>query len=60
MARAMGIDPAAGMYVPFGHHRPEVRHRLPGPVTSSRWEKEGMDFWWLDWRTRGQRRHAGH
>jgi Glycosyl hydrolases family 31/Domain of unknown function (DUF5110) len=48
MARAMGIDPATRKYVPFD-------------PTSKRWatnyfklvlhplEKQGIDFWWLDW-----------
>ncbi len=48
MARAMGIDPATKKYVPFD-------------PTSKKWatnyfdlvlhplEKEGIDFWWLDW-----------
>ncbi|MGA7342438.1 MAG: TIM-barrel domain-containing protein [Terracidiphilus sp.] len=48
MARAMGIDPATKQYVPFD-------------ITSKRWatnymnlvlhplEKQGIDFWWLDW-----------
>jgi alpha-glucosidase (family GH31 glycosyl hydrolase) len=48
MARAMGIDPATRKYVPFD-------------PTDKRWatnyfnlvlhplEKQGIDFWWLDW-----------
>jgi alpha-glucosidase (family GH31 glycosyl hydrolase) len=48
MARAMGIDPATEKYVPFD-------------VTDKKWatnyfnlvlhplEKQGIDFWWLDW-----------
>src|SRR5579862_1228980 len=48
MARAMGIDPATKKYVPFD-------------PTSKQWvenyfkyilhplEKQGIDFWWLDW-----------
>ena len=48
MARAMGINPATGKYVPFD-------------PTNKRWatnyfnlvlhplEKQGIDFWWLDW-----------
>jgi hypothetical protein len=48
MARAMGIDPATKKYVPFD-------------PTNKRWatnyfdlvlhplEKQGIDFWWLDW-----------
>ena len=48
MAKAMGIDPATKKYVPFD-------------ITSKKWtinyfkyilhplEKQGIDFWWLDW-----------
>jgi hypothetical protein len=48
MARAMGIDPATKKYIPFD-------------VTNKQWatnymnlvlhplEKQGVDFWWLDW-----------
>jgi alpha-glucosidase len=48
MARAMGIDPATGKYVPL-----EITDRkfvvnymniLLHPL-----EKEGVNFWWLDW-----------
>ncbi len=48
MARAMGIDPATKQYVPFDPTNKKwvtnyfnlVLHPL---------EKEGVDFWWLDW-----------
>ncbi len=48
MARAMGIDPATKKYVPFDPTNQKwvesyfkyVLHPL---------EKEGIDFWWLDW-----------
>jgi hypothetical protein len=48
MARAMGIDPASKKYVPFDptnkkwveNYFKYVLHPL---------EKEGIDFWWLDW-----------
>jgi alpha-glucosidase (family GH31 glycosyl hydrolase) len=48
MARAMGVDPATKKYIPFD-------------VTNKQWatnymnlvlhplEKQGVDFWWLDW-----------
>jgi alpha-glucosidase len=48
MARRMGIDPASKKYVPFNitdkkfaTNYMEVVHR---PL-----EKQGVDFWWLDW-----------
>jgi len=48
MARAMGIDPATKKYVPFDptnkkwatNYLDLVLHPL---------EKQGVDFWWLDW-----------
>jgi len=48
MARAMGIDPATRKYVPFDitnkkfaiNYMDILHHPL---------EKEGIDFWWLDW-----------
>ncbi len=48
MARAMGIDPANRKYVPFQitdkkfatNYMNLVHHPL---------EKQGIDFWWLDW-----------
>ena len=48
MARAMGIDPATKKYVPFDPTNKKwainyfdlVLHPL---------EREGIDFWWLDW-----------
>jgi hypothetical protein len=48
MARAMGIDPASQRYVPFditdktfATNYMEILHH---PL-----EKQGVDFWWLDW-----------
>ena len=48
MAKAMGIDPASKIYVPFDianqkfatNYMDLVHHPL---------EKQGIDFWWLDW-----------
>ena len=48
MARAMGIDPATQKYVPFDitnkkfatNYMDLLHHPL---------EKQGIDFWWLDW-----------
>jgi alpha-glucosidase (family GH31 glycosyl hydrolase) len=48
MARAMGIDPATKKYIPFdptdkkwaSNYLDLVLHPL---------EKQGVDFWWLDW-----------
>ncbi|MGB7549905.1 MAG: TIM-barrel domain-containing protein [Terracidiphilus sp.] len=58
MARAMGIDPATKKYVPFD-------------PTDKRWatnyfnlilhplEKQGIDFWWLDWQQEPNTKMAG-
>ena len=48
MARAMGIDPATRQHVPFDitdktfatHYLDLLHHPL---------ERQGVDFWWLDW-----------
>ena len=48
MARAMGIDPATKKYVPFDiankKYATNYMDILHHPL-----EKEGIDFWWLDW-----------
>jgi alpha-glucosidase len=58
MARAMSIDPATKKYVPFD-------------ITDKRWatnymdlilhplEKQGIDFWWLDWQQEPTTKMAG-
>lgn len=48
MARAMGIDPATRKYVPFDiadkKYAANYMDLLHHPL-----EKQGIDFWWLDW-----------
>jgi alpha-glucosidase len=48
MARAMGIDPATKQYVPFDitdkKYATNYMNLLHHPL-----EKQGIDFWWLDW-----------
>ena len=48
MARAMGIDPATQQYVPFDITNKKFAtnylNLLHHPL-----EKQGIDFWWLDW-----------
>ena len=48
MARASGIDPASGKYVPFDitskKYATNYMDVLHHPL-----EKQGVDFWWLDW-----------
>ena len=58
MARAMGIDPATKQYVPFDPTNKKwavnyfnlVLHPL---------EKQGIDFWWLDWQQEPNTKLAG-
>ncbi|MBS1815047.1 MAG: DUF5110 domain-containing protein [Acidobacteria bacterium] len=48
MARAMGQDPAAGKYVPFQvTDRKFVKNYFD--ILHHPLEKQGVDFWWLDW-----------
>jgi alpha-glucosidase (family GH31 glycosyl hydrolase) len=48
MARAMGIDPVTKQYVPFDitnkKYATNYFNLLHHPL-----EKQGIDFWWLDW-----------
>jgi len=48
MAKAMGIDPATRKYVPFDitdkRYATNYMNLLHHPL-----EKQGIDFWWLDW-----------
>ena len=48
MAKAMGIDPATKKYVPFDitdkKFATNYMNLLHHPL-----EKQGIDFWWLDW-----------
>ena len=58
MAHAMGIDPATKNYVPFDvtdkkfatNYMDLVNHPL---------EKQGVDFWWLDWQQEQQTKMTG-
>ena len=48
MARAMGIDPASGKYVPFDiTDKKFARNYLD--ILHHPLERQGIDFWWLDW-----------
>ncbi|MGD0294252.1 MAG: TIM-barrel domain-containing protein [Terracidiphilus sp.] len=58
MAKAMGIDPATRKYVPFNitdkkyatNYMNLVHHPL---------ERQGIDFWWLDWQQEQQTKIPG-
>ncbi|HEX4581697.1 MAG TPA: TIM-barrel domain-containing protein [Acidobacteriaceae bacterium] len=58
MARAMGMDPAAKQYVPFDITNKNFARNyfdiLHHPL-----EKQGIDFWWLDWQQEPNTRTAG-
>jgi alpha-glucosidase (family GH31 glycosyl hydrolase) len=48
MARAMGIDPATRKYVPFDPTNKKWAENYFNLVLHPL-EKQGIDFWWLDW-----------
>ncbi len=48
MARAMGIDPASGKYVPFDITNKKFAVNFMD-IMLHPLEKEGVRFWWLDW-----------
>ena len=58
MAKAMGVDPATQKYVPFDitnkkfaiNYMEILHHPL---------EKQGIDFWWLDWQQEGNTQMKG-
>lgn len=58
MARAMGIDPATRKYVPFDitdkKYATNYMDLLHHPL-----EKQGIDFWWLDWQQEPTTKIAG-
>ena len=58
MARVMGIDPATQKYVPFDitdkKYATNYMNLLHHPL-----EKEGIDFWWLDWQQKQQTKMPG-
>ena len=58
MARAMGIDPATQKYVPFDITNKKFAtnylNLLHHPL-----EKQGIDFWWLDWQQEANTKTPG-
>jgi alpha-glucosidase len=58
MARAMGIDPASQQYVPFDitdkKFATNYMNLMIRPL-----EKQGVDFWWLDWQQWGTTKIPG-
>ena len=57
-ARAMGVDPATKQYIPFDltdrKYAENYMNLLHHPL-----EKQGVDFWWLDWQQQGNTAVAG-
>lgn len=58
MAKAMGIDPATKQYVPFDITNKKFAENYFNLVLHPL-EKEGIDFWWLDWQQEPNTRMAG-
>jgi alpha-glucosidase (family GH31 glycosyl hydrolase) len=58
MARKMGIDPATKQYIPFDitnkKFATNYMELLHHPL-----EKQGIDFWWLDWQQQRQTQTPG-
>jgi len=52
MARAMGIDPASKRYVPFTIEDKHFAEAYFADVIHPL-ERQGVDFWWLDWQQWG-------
>jgi alpha-glucosidase (family GH31 glycosyl hydrolase) len=48
MAKAMGIDPATHKYVPFDITNKKFATNYMN-ILHHTMEKQGVDFWWLDW-----------
>ncbi len=58
MARAMGIDPATKQYVPFDITSKKFTENYFNLVLHPL-EKQGIDFWWLDWQQEPNTKMAG-
>jgi len=52
MARAMGDDPADGKPYPYDAADPEYEKAFEKTILCT-FEKQGVDFWWLDWQQKG-------
>jgi alpha-glucosidase len=58
MAKAMGIDPASKQYVPFDITDKKFTTNYFNLVLHPL-EKQGIDFWWLDWQQEKNTKMAG-
>ena len=52
MAKAMGVDPESGAPMPFDAGSPEYLRAFEDVVLDA-FEKQGVDFWWIDWQQKG-------
>ena len=52
MAEAMGVDPATEAPVPFDAGSPKYLEAFEKVVLDD-FEKQGVDFWWIDWQQKG-------
>jgi alpha-glucosidase len=58
MAKAVGIDPATKQYVPFDITNKKFAENYFNLVLHPL-EKQGIDFWWLDWQQEANTKMAG-
>ena len=58
MAKAMGIDPATKQYVPYDITNKKFAENYFNLVLHPL-EKQGVDFWWLDWQQEQNTKMAG-
>ncbi len=58
MARAMGVDPASRQYIPFELTDKKFATNYMNLILHPL-EKQGIDFWWLDWQQEPNTRMAG-
>ena len=58
MARAMGVDPATGQYIPFDITNKKFAMNYLDLVHRPL-ERQGIDFWWLDWQQEANTKTPG-
>lgn len=58
MARAVGIDPTTKKYVPFNITNKKFAENFMSIVLRPL-EKQGVDFWWIDWQQWGKTKIPG-
>jgi alpha-glucosidase len=58
MARAMGVDPASKQYIPFDLTDKKFATNYMNLILHPL-EKQGIDFWWLDWQQEANTRMTG-